>query len=241
MEWITENLDVEEIVFEDDTFTINKKRVIEFCRQYKERGLEISWSCNARADLEYHTMKEMRKANCRLLIVGYESGNENILKNIKKSITLKQIRDFAKNAKKVGILVLGDFMIGLPGETKETIKDTRRLIKEIKPEILQISVASPFPGTEFYRWCKNNGYLITEDLKQYLDSQGHQKAIIRYPALSQTHITQTVDKILMEYYFSPIYIPALFRQIFRKGGMKEFKRIFMAGRYASRYLLGRVI
>ncbi|NMX21167.1 hypothetical protein C5S30_01745 [ANME-1 cluster archaeon GoMg4] len=85
LEWIQDNLNVKEVFFEDDTFTLNKRRVLEFCKEYKERSLDITWSCNARADtLDLKTMKEMKKANCRLLIVGYESGSDEILRNIKK-------------------------------------------------------------------------------------------------------------------------------------------------------------
>ncbi|MDI6886820.1 MAG: radical SAM protein, partial [archaeon] len=132
LEWIQDKLPaVKEVFFEDDTFTINlslkkkalpkKNRVLEFCKEYRERGLDIIWACNARVGLDYETMKEMRKANCRLLIVGYESGSDEILKNIKKGITVEQIRRFAKDARKAGLLVHGDFIIGLPGETKETM------------------------------------------------------------------------------------------------------------------------
>ena len=85
---------------------------------------------------------------------------------------------FARDAKRAGLLVLGDFIIGLPGETRETIKCTRGLIKEVRPELLQVSVASPFPGTEFYEWARANGYLVTDDPNEYLDEQGHQKSIV---------------------------------------------------------------
>ncbi len=149
---------------------------MEFCREYRERGFEVTWSCNTRVDsLDLETMKEMKKVNCRLLIVGYESGSDDILKNIKKGFTIAQIKQFAKNAKKVRLIVHGDFIIGLPGETKETIELTRKLLKETRPEVLQVSVASPFPGTEFYEWCKEGGYLLTDDPNEYLDDQGHQK------------------------------------------------------------------
>lgn len=237
LEWIETNLpEVKEAFFEDDTFTINKSRVIRFCEGYKQRGLKIAWACNARATLDYETMKNMREAGCRLVIVGYESGDDNILKNIKKGIETSQLKEFAKNAKRAGLLVHGDFVIGLPGETKETIRKTNKLIKEIKPDILQVSVASPFPGTEFYRWAKENGYLITDDPTEYLDEQGHQKSIVNYPWLSADEINKTVDMMLKNYYLSISYIPIALKQIFRKNWSYEFKRLW----YSAKVFLGYI-
>ncbi len=226
LEYIQNNLpEIKEVFFEDDTFTINKKRVIEFVNEYQRRDLNIVWACNARATLDYETMKEMKRANCRMLIVGYESGSDTMLKKMKKGTTTKNIKEFAKYAKKANLLVHGDFVIGLPGENKKTIEETKKMIKEIKPEILQVSVASPFPGTEFYNICKNNGYLITEDPNEYLDNYGHQKPIVSYPELSNEEIVEEVDKILKDYYLSIEYIPLVLRQIFRKNGLDEARRI----------------
>jgi len=240
LEWIQDNLDVKEVFFEDDTFTISKKRVLEFCKEYRERGLDIVWSCNARVDtLDLETMKEMKKANCRLLIVGYESGSDEILRNIKKGFTVEQIKQFAKNARKAGLLVHGDFIIGLPGETKETIEMTKKLIREIKPDILQVSVASPFPGTEFYEWCKKNGYLITDDPNEYLDEYGHQKSVVSYPWLTADEIVKEVDRILKEYYLSLSYVPVALRQIFRKHAWQEAKRLWYSAKMFLRYIRKR--
>lgn len=240
LEWIQENLpEVKEVFFEDDTFTINRKRVVDFCKEYKERKLDITWACNARVGLDYETMKEMKRANCRLVIVGYESGSEDILKNIKKGITVSQTRMFVGDAKKAGLLVHGDFIIGLPGETKETIEMTKKLIKETKPEILQVSVASPFPGTEFYKWVNDNEYLVTNDPNEYLDEQGHQKAIISYPELSNNEMTEAVDEMLKGYYFSLNYIPIAFRQVLRRHGLDEMRRLLYSVRMFLGYIGGR--
>ena len=239
LEWIQENLNVKEVFFEDDTFTINKKRVLEFCKEYKRRGMKVTWACNARADLDYKTMKEMKDANCRLLIAGYESGSDHVLRNIKKGITVKQMKRFAKNARKAGLLIHGDFIIGLPGETRETIKKTKNLIKELKPDILQVSVATPFPGTEFYTWANQNGYLLTNDPNEYLDKQGHQKSIISYPCLSNEEITNAVDEILKSYYISINYVPIALRQVLRKNGLDEMRRICYSMRMFMKYISSR--
>ncbi|WP_067052369.1 B12-binding domain-containing radical SAM protein [Methanofollis ethanolicus] len=235
--WIEANLKVKEVFFEDDTFTISKERVMEFCKGYQERGLSVTWSCNARANtLDLETMQAMKKANCRLLIAGYESGVDSILQAIKKGITTDQIRTFAENARKAGLLVHGDFIIGLPGETKETIEQTKKLIREVRPDILQVAVASPFPGTEFYVWCKGNGYLLTDDPNEYLDDEGHQKAILSYPALSNEEMVREANEILRGYYLSPGYVPLAMRQVCRKNAVAEVKRLW----FSTKMFLGYV-
>lgn len=240
LEWIEEDLpQVKEVFFEDDTFTVDKRRVLAFTEEYERRGLDIVWACNARAELDYETMRKMQKANCRLLIVGYESGSDEILQNIKKGITIQDIRRFAQDARRAGLLVLGDFIIGLPGETRETVEKTKKLIKEVKPELLQVSAASPFPGTEFYAWAKSNRYLLTDDTNEYLDKQGHQKAIISYPDLSSEEIVKLVDKLLKEYYLSLSYIPIASRQVFRKNGRDEMARLWRLAFNFIRYIRDR--
>jgi len=239
LEWIERNLpEVKEVFFEDDTFTINRERVLEFCREYLERDLRVTWACNARVGLDYDTMKAMKEANCRLLITGFESGNDDILKRIRKGITVEDIRQFAEDARRAGLLVHGDFIIGLPGETHETIRNTKKLIGEIKPDILQVSVASPFPGTEFYAWCIENGYLLTDDPNEYLDENGHQKSIIRYPELTEDEITEEVNDILRNYYLSPGYVVTALRQVLRKNGLAELRRLIYSARMFLKYLGG---
>lgn len=239
LEWIQNNLGVNEVFFEDDTFTLSKKRVLEFAKEYRERGLYITWACNSRVGLNLELMKIMKEANCRLIIVGYESGCDQILKNIKKGTSIEQTKQFAKDARKAGLLVHGDFIIGLSGETKETIKLTKNMTKELKPDILQVSVATPFPGTEFYDWTQKNGYLLTDDPNEYLDSDGHQKAIISYPWLSAEEITKNVDDILRDYYISIDYFPLAIRQVFRKNGLKELRRLLYSAKMYLKYLLVR--
>lgn len=228
--------EVREIFIEDDTFTINKRRVRQFCRELKMRGVDISWSCQSRADLDYETMEDMKKAGCRLLDVGYESGNDEILKNIKKGITVNQLREFTKNAKKIGLKILADFVIGFTGETKETAEQTIRFTKEIKPDLLQVAVATPIPGTEFYMYCKENGYLLTEDLEESLDGDGFQKCILSYPWLSNEEIEMYVDKALKEYYLSFSYILVAMKNVLGRNGLHELREIVRSAKLFLRYM-----
>lgn len=226
-EYISKELpEVEEIFIEDDTFTVNQQRVLNFCDEYIKRNLSIPWSCNSRATLDIETMKKMKKANCRLLICGFESGSDNILKNIKKGVNVEKIKLFTKNAKNAGLLVHGDIIIGLPGESMETIKETKKLIKETRPHILQVLIPQPIPGTELYDWCKSNNYLLTEDPTTYIDENGFQKSVISYPNLSNDDIICQAGEILKNYYMTPKYIPLFFDQIMRANSLKELKRLF---------------
>jgi len=231
IEWLRDNLpEVEEVVIEDDTFTLRKSWVREFCGEMIRRKIKVTWSCQARADLSYELLKKMKKAGCRKVIVGFESGSDGVLRNIKKGLTVSQMKRFAKEAKRSGILLQGDFVIGLPGENAEAIQMTRKFIYEVKPEILQVSIGTPYPGTEFYDWVKNQGYLTVDDPVHYLDKEGHQTSVISYPELSNIEIAEAVDKILKEYYISLGYLPFFLKQIVRKNGFKELIRLIRAAK-----------
>jgi len=187
-----------EIYFDDDTFNIRKDRVIEISKRLGPIGL--AWSCNARVHSDYDTLKAMADGGCRLLIVGFESGDPQILKNIKKGATVEMARTFAKNCKKVGIRVHGDFIIGLPGETKETIQKTIDFAKELDPETVQVSMAHAMPGTELYNFASENGFLSSEALT---DNKGHQLPHLSYPNLSREEMLDGVNRFFDEYYFRP--------------------------------------
>ena len=240
-EYILKELpEVKEIFIEDDTFTINKKLVRDVCEGIRKRKIDIAWSCNARADLDYETMKQMKDAGCRLLIVGCESGSNEILKNIKKETNIEQTKAFARDVKKARLMMHGDFIIGLPGETKETAEKTLKFIKELKPNILQIAIASPIPGTEFYRWCKENGYLLTDDLEESIDENGFQKCIVSYPEFTKEDIENYVDRGLKEYYLSPSYIPVAMSNVMRKNGLHELKGMMKSAKVFLGYIGGRI-
>lgn len=225
-EYVQEELpEVKEIFIEDDTFTINKKLVKAFCEEVKKRKIDVAWSCNARANLDYNTMKAMKDAGCRLLIVGYESGCDDMLQNIKKGVNTEQMKAFTKEAKKARLMIHGDFIIGLPGETKETADKTLKFIKELKPNILQVAVATPIPGTEFYDWVKKNGFMLVDNLEESIDENGYQKCIISYPEFTKDDIENYVDRALKEYYLNPSYIPVAMSNVLRKNGFHELKGI----------------
>jgi hopanoid biosynthesis associated radical SAM protein HpnJ len=189
---------VKEIFFDDDTFNYQKARTIELCRKLK--SLKFTWSCTSRVTTDYETLRAMKEAGCRLLIVGYESGDPGILKNIKKGATLDMAQRFTANCKKLGILVHGDYIVGLPGETRESIRRTIDFAKRLDTETIQVSIAHPYPGTEFYEYARKND-LITID--SMTDEVGHQLPNIRYPGLDRAELVDWVEKFYGEYYFRP--------------------------------------
>ena len=158
---------VKEFFFDDDTFTEDAPRAEAIARRLRPLG--ITWSCNARATVPRDTLKVLKACGLRLLVVGFESGSQRILNNIKKGITLDRARRFMKDARDLGILVHGTFILGLPGETAETMEETVRYALELDPYSIQVSLLAPYPGTEVYdqgaargldhepaetRWCE---------------------------------------------------------------------------------------
>lgn len=149
---------IKEIYIQDDV--LPKARAIELSEAILENKLKIRWSCYSRPNLDLNTLKLMRKSGCRLLEVGFESSNPQILKNIKKGTSVKGMEEFVKNAKRAGISVIGAFITGLPGETVDSIKATTRFARKLPLLRYTVTLPKPFPKTPFYEWLKENGYLI---------------------------------------------------------------------------------
>ena len=231
---LNEMPEIKEIFIEDDTFTVNQKRVREFCDEIIKRGLKPVWSCNTRVDLTFETMSKMKDAGCRLLVCGYESGNQHVLDETKKGITLEQSRAFAKNARKLDLKVFGCFMIGLKGDNLETIQETYEFAKELYPDMCFFQQAVPFPGTEFYNWAKENGYLITEDYSKWLNDDGYLNCLVDYPYADHREIEKLRDNLMSKYYFSFAYIVKTF---LANLDWSEFKRVMRGG---TQYITFRV-
>ena len=151
---------VKEIFFDDDTFTENAERARSIARRLKPLGL--TWSCNARANVSLDTLKILKDSGLRLLTVGFESSSQTILNNIRKGITVEGARKFMRATKDLGILVHGAFILGLPGETPETIEQTMRYALELDPYSIQVSLLAPYPGTEVYAQGMKEGWIVRE-------------------------------------------------------------------------------
>ncbi len=152
---------VKEFFFDDDTFTANLPRARDIARRLAPLG--VTWSCNSRANLDYDTVRTFRDAGLRLLVVGYESGNEQILRNVKKGVTLDQMRRFTRACHQAGVSIHGTFILGLPVESRETIEQTIRFAQELDLFSVQVSLAAPYPGTELFEMARQNGWFASRD------------------------------------------------------------------------------
>lgn len=236
-EYILENLpEVREIGVEDDTLTADLNRARKICRLLIEKGIakKIKWWANVRVNLDLKTMKLMKMAGCRLIIPGYESGVQEILDNSHKGITVEQSLEFAKNAKKAGLLVHGCFIIGLPGETRKTVKKTIEFAKKLDPNDAQFFPLIPYPATEAYDWAKKNNYLITENFLKWSTAEGWHDCVISRSGLSNKDILELCNKAKIEFYLRPRLIIKTFKLMV--GSWDETKRTIKASKIFFKYL-----
>ena len=225
---------VKEFFFDDDTLTDNLRRVEALAKEIGKLGL--TWSCNAKANVPYQTLKVMQDNGLRLLLVGYESGNQQILHNIKKGMRVDVARRFTKECHELGIVIHGTFILGLPGETKETIEETIRFAKEVNPHTIQVSLAAPYPGTFLHKQARENNWLHYEDEK-LLTELGTQIAPLSYPHLSHTEIFDSVEDFYKRFYFRAPKIAAIVGEMVRSPEM--MKRRLREGLEFFRFLRER--
>jgi hopanoid biosynthesis associated radical SAM protein HpnJ len=192
---------VQEFFFDDDTFTANLPRAREIAKRLKPLGL--TWSCNSRANVNRETIAMMKDCGLRLFLVGYESGNQQILDVIKKGVRLEVAREFTKNCRELGVLIHGTFILGLPYETKETIENTITYAKELDVFSIQVSLAAPYPGTELYEMARQNGWLASDRGTGIVSDEGIQEAALEYPDLRKEEIYESVEHFYRRYYLRP--------------------------------------
>jgi len=215
IEFLMESFNVKEIMFYDDVFTLNKKRVYEICDELDERGLDIPWTCETRVNLVNRKLLErMNKAGCYLIAYGVESGNQAILNNLKKDITIEQIVNAFELTHRVGIQTIAYFMLGCPGETPDTVKETIALSKKLDPDFAQFSIATPFPGTELFRIASKSGVVpknwndyVYAELRSF-DFPAFQTSTLKKEDLKKWNI-----KAYRSFYFRFNYLYKRFRKI----------------------------
>jgi hopanoid biosynthesis associated radical SAM protein HpnJ len=189
---------VREFFFDDDTFTDNLPRAEAIARELGKLG--VTWSCNAKANVPRDTLKVLKDNGLRLLLVGYESGNQKILHNIKKGMLIDVAKRFTKDCHELGIVIHGTFILGLPGETKETIEETIKFATQINPHTIQVSLAAPYPGTFLHKQAVENGWLDAAHA-ELIDDHGIQIAPLHYPHLSHQEIFDSVEAFYKRFYF----------------------------------------
>lgn len=204
--YITENFpEVKEILIDDDNFAVNQENVKEFCRLMIDNKVHLKWVVQCRVSLTYETMVMMKKAGCRLVVVGYESGSQKVLDGMHKGITLEQSRKFNDAAKKAHMRVHGCFMVGNPGETKETMQETLDFAKSLKMDTVQFFPLIVYPGTEAWDWAKQNDYIKAENYNQWLTPEGMHNCVLETPELSSKDLVDFCNYARKKFYLRPSY------------------------------------
>lgn len=235
-QWVAGNMpEIREIGIEDDTFTGSQRRVVEFCKELIKRNIKIKWYCNVRVDLKYETMQWMKKANCVLVTVGYESANNGILKNIDKRVTPEMILEFSRNTRKVGLLVHGCFMAGNRGETRETLEESLQLALQMMDDTMQFFPLMAYPGTEDYEWAKKEGLLTIKDYSDYVTADGNHNSVLRMPNMTSDEIREWCNYARRRYYLRPRYI--LYKLAQQVRHPSEIRRTLKATKRFVRFLV----
>ena len=216
--------EIKEIFFDDDTLADAHDFVVELSGElaklgFGSKGFDVTWGCNAKANVPQPVLKAMKQGGCRVLLVGYESGNQKILHNIKKGLRVDVARQFTKDCHDLGIVIHGTFILGLPGETLETIEETIRYAIELNPHTIQVSLAAPYPGTFLYRQATENGWFDGSD--HLLTDGGNQIAQLSYPHLPASVIFDKVEEFYKRFYFRPRKIGAIVGEMVRDWDMMK--------------------
>ncbi|MFZ2089049.1 MAG: hopanoid biosynthesis associated radical SAM protein HpnJ [Desulfobaccales bacterium] len=222
-----------EIFFDDDTFTAYGERAQEMARALAP--LKCTWSATGRVNTSYETLRAMKEGGLRLLVVGFESGDPQVLKNIKKGATPEMGLRFMRWCKELGIMVHGTFMVGLPGESRASIEASMRFACQLNPDTIQVSLASPYPGTEFFDFCRGKGYMADQNLVD--GSTGYQQCVVEYPGLAAQDIFKAVSRFYRRFYFRPQTLARIIRCMIKDP--VERRRYLQTGQEFLTFLFSR--
>ncbi len=212
---------LQEIMFETDTFAAVRAHTEGVCREILDRGLEVTWSCNARVDIDLDLLPLMRKAGCRMLMTGFEFGSQEALDAVRKGVTLEQSRRFAERAHELEFTIHGCFMVGAPGETRESAEATLRFSRELHCDTIQVSGICTYPGTALYDWAAEHGYMVPTSWREWVSPEGEQVTLLDYPDLSKGEIDELIDKGLREFYLRPGQMARMARDIATPADLKR--------------------
>jgi radical SAM superfamily enzyme YgiQ (UPF0313 family) len=236
MLWVKENLpSVRAVFFEDDTLSADVPRLRELASAILEAGAGMSWTANMRANVDFETLAICRKAGLRSVCTGFESGNQGILDSMKKGVSLEDMRRFAADARRAGVLVHGCFLFGTQGETTATMRQTLDFALELDPDTAQFYPLMVYPGTEAYRQAEKEGFLTAGCWRDWLGPEGLHNCVVRTADLTPSQIVEFCDEARRRFYLRPAYI---LRKLFR--GLRdpeEWRRTSRAFRTFRRYLL----
>jgi len=229
MQFVHDKYGVDQVTFYDDAFSVDRSRVVKICEELHARKLEMKWDCGTRVDMvDRELMKTMRDAGCFAVWLGVESGSEAILGAMNKSIKLDQTRLAYKTAHQLGLMTIANVVLGFPGETEHTAKETIHFVKELSPDDVGFYVATPYPGTPMYEQVKKNGWLRVTDFDKY-DTAG---PTFETPTMTMEKLAQLRYKAYQDFYLRPSYVI----KMMRKGGVYGIAAAKTSGAYLLRYL-----
>jgi len=221
-------LGIREFLIYDDTFTINKKRVFDICAGIKARGLNIGWDVRARVDtVDREMLKAMKEAGCDRIHYGVEAGSPEVIKTLRKGITIEQVRRVFKETKEEGISILAYFMIGSPGETKAQMEESLALARELDPDYLHLSITTPFPETDLYRLGFERGVLKDDYWRKFAGNPSVGFVPMLWEEnLGREELVGMLHRGYKEFYLRPGYV---WKRIKRLRSLSDFKAKARAG------------
>ncbi len=224
LKYVVEKYGVKEINIDDPTFTVDRKRVLEFCRQLRKNNINILWTCNGRVDnIDDEILREMKNTGCKMIRYGVESGVQSVLDKMGKKLTLEQIKKGFRMTKKHGILALGGFMFGFPYDSKETVERTIEFAKEIKPDLIQASIVMPYPGTRLYSESKKEGKLLANNWKEFDMTCG---TVVKTIDMQREDLDGILNRMYKEFYFRPGFVLQTLFNIQRFSDITRLLRTF---------------
>ena len=229
--------EVREVLIDDDNFTADQEFVAEICDEIIRRRLAVTWTCEARVNLRYEIMVKMKAAGCRLLVAGFESGDQNVLDSINKGTTLAQGEEFTRNAKRAGLRVHGCFMVGNRSETRQTLDRTLAFALSLPLDTAQFFPLMVYPGTEAYQWAEENGYIRAENFREWLTAEGMHNCVLHTEELSANELVDFCDYARRRFYLRPRYLAYKALDVLRNP--QEISRTVKAGATLLTHLFKR--
>jgi len=213
---------IRQIQFYDDTFTVMRKNVIEVCRLLAEEKIDVTWVAYIRGDcFSEEVAAAMKKAGCHQVLIGVETGDEQIMKNVRKPIDKEKYRQAVATAHKHGMEVRASFILGLPGETRQSMQASLDLAKSMDVDLVQVNLLTPYPGTEVFNYAVENNLLIHRNWSEY----GQDKVLMNLPTVSTQELYDFEKYSYRAFYMRPI---VLFRQLRRVVSLRQIRDLFAA-------------
>lgn len=209
IEYLKTNYDIDTIAFMDDTFTLKKRKVMAICDEILKRNIEIMWGCTSRVDtLDEKLLKKMKEAGCITIFIGVESADQQQLDNMCKNTTITKIENAFKIAHKLKIRTIASVALGMPGDTKEIMNKTVKFVHKLKPNYAIYSLATPYPGTRFYKEAFEKNLIKIKDWSKYTLIT----PILETIDCSLNDMRKIQAKAFMKFYLRPHYIIRQFLQ-----------------------------